>query len=84
LRHNRHRFFSECANRFCPIGTFCDLHEAPCLKKPCKPMTVCLPESLNGCKAFKCSRGQKCVETRTSCISRSCKKIPKCVPQGGH
>ncbi|VDD97064.1 unnamed protein product [Enterobius vermicularis] len=70
----------ECSDRFCPIGTFCDLHEVACQKPPCKPMTVCLPDSVNGCKGHpKCPSGQTCVETPTSCISRSCKRIAKCI-----
>uniref|UniRef100_F1LE03 Large ribosomal subunit protein eL22 n=1 Tax=Ascaris suum TaxID=6253 RepID=F1LE03_ASCSU len=54
-----------------------------CVKPPCRPLAMCLPESINGCKGHpKCPAGEVCVEHRTSCINRSCKKEAKCAREG--
>uniref|UniRef100_A0A914RW24 Follistatin-like domain-containing protein n=1 Tax=Parascaris equorum TaxID=6256 RepID=A0A914RW24_PAREQ len=73
-----------CENKFCPVGTFCDIREiTSCVKPPCRPIAMCLPDSINGCKGHpKCPAGEVCVEHRTSCINRSCKKEAKCAREG--
>uniref|UniRef100_A0A0M3HYA2 TIL domain-containing protein n=1 Tax=Ascaris lumbricoides TaxID=6252 RepID=A0A0M3HYA2_ASCLU len=75
---------SACENKFCPVGTFCGIREiTSCVKPPCRPLAMCLPESINGCKGHpKCPAGEVCVEHRTSCINRSCKKEAKCAREG--
>uniref|UniRef100_A0A915D847 Uncharacterized protein n=1 Tax=Ditylenchus dipsaci TaxID=166011 RepID=A0A915D847_9BILA len=72
-----------CANKFCPTGTYCDTRNVvKCKSPPCRPIFICIPDSLNGCAKEGCSPGFKCVERTIPCIGKSCKKTAKCVKPG--
>jgi len=77
-----HTAIDPCAAVRCAAGTVCELQEVQCIRAPCPPIAVCVPES-NPCALVRCAAGTHCEVQEVQCARAPCPPVAACVPDQG-
>jgi hypothetical protein len=71
-----------CAAVQCPVGQRCELRQVTCVKAPCDPVPMCVPDTgTNPCAAALCPPGTVCQAKPVVCVTAPCPPVAECVPQ---
>lgn len=66
----------------CSAGNHCELKEVQCIRAPCPPQPMCVPDVVKDdpCATVRCKAGTHCEAKQVQCIRAPCPPIAECVP----